>query len=174
MAENTYFEHTGVYDSHSRINHALRFLENYTAKIDSADYSGSYLPYYHPQAVFHDATGVNYFGGEAIWKWIIGLFAPMSKIYMETKQILVISRPDGEHVIFCEWMAHFWIEGKREKVTIPRSMVFTLGKAEGVEGYGGQVGFEDLQIKNVRLYYDRSMLVPFLRRSEQEQERFGA
>jgi hypothetical protein len=173
MAENTYFEHNGVYDAHTRTHHALRFLENYTAKIDSADYSGSYLPYYHRNAIFHDATGVDYVGGEAIWKWIMGLFGPMSKIWMEAKQILVISRPSGEHVIYCEWLAHFWIKGVEEKVVIPRSMVFTLDKAEGVEGYDGQVGFEGLQIKDARLYYDRSMLVPFLRRSEQEKEKFG-
>ena len=80
MAENTYFEHNGVYDAHARTNPALRFLENYTAKIDSVDYSGSYLPYYHPNAVFHDATGVDYLGGAEIWKWIIGHFGPMSKI----------------------------------------------------------------------------------------------
>lgn len=56
---------------------------------------------------------------------------------------------------------------------IPRSMVFTLAKAEGV-GHDGEVGFEGLPINDVRLYYDRSMLVPVLRRSEQEREKFGA
>lgn len=76
-------------------------------------------------------------------------------------------------MIYCEWSAHFWIKGVEEKVVVPRSMVFILGKAEGVEEYEGEVGFEELQIKDVKLYYDRSMLVPYLRRSEQEKQKFG-
>jgi hypothetical protein len=64
MAQNTYFEHNDSYDARTRTNTALRFLENYTARIDSADYSGSYLPYYHPNAVFH----VDYVGSDAVWK----------------------------------------------------------------------------------------------------------
>jgi len=60
-------------------------------------------------------------------------------------------------------------------VSIPRAMVFTLGKAEG-DGSGSVdgVGFEGLQIVDARLYYDRSLLVPVLKRSEQEKEKFGA
>ncbi|TAQ90316.1 hypothetical protein B7494_g1353 [Chlorociboria aeruginascens] len=171
MAENTCFVHEGPYpDDHSRQNHALRFLEHYAQKINSAEYSGSYLPYYHPDAVFHDATGVDYVGGEAIWTWIRGLFAPFEKIYMEGKHILVIAKPDGTHVIYCEWLAHFWLKGHQEDITIPRSMVFTLGRAEGD---GEAIGFEGLQILDVRLYYDRSLLTPYLRRSEQEVEKFG-
>jgi hypothetical protein len=57
---------------------------------------------------------------------------------METKQIQVISRPSREHVIYCEWLAHFSVKGVEEKVVIPRSMVFTLGKAEGVRGMMGR------------------------------------
>jgi hypothetical protein len=173
MSQNTYFEHHGSgYDAHTRSSPALRFLEHYSTKIDSADYAGSFLPYYHPNAIFHDATGVDYVGGAAIWKWIIGLFGPMSKIHMETQHLLVISRPDdGTEVIYGEWTAHFWVRGREEKVSIPRSMVFTLGKAEGE---GEVVGFEGLQIVDVRLYYDRSMLVPFLKKSAQELEKFGA
>ena len=37
---------------------------------------------------------------------------------------------------------------------IPRSMVFILGRAEGVEVYDGEAGFDGLQIKDVRLYYN--------------------
>jgi hypothetical protein len=96
---------------------------------------------------------------------------------METRHCLVITRPDGTHEIFCEWYAHFFLKGKGEegKVSIPRAMVFTLGKVEGdgSESVDG-VGFEGLQIVNARLYYGRSLLVPVLRRSEQEKERFGA
>jgi len=180
MAENTYFEHNGPYpDAHSQQSPALRFLANYTARIDSADYACSYLPYYHPDAVFHDATGVDYIGGAAIWTWITKLFAPFSRIYMETRHCLVVSRPDGTHTIYCEWFAHFWLKdvkeenGEQKKVIIPRGMVFELGPAEGDGSEGGEVGFEGLQIRSARLYYDRSLLVPFLRRSEQEVEKFG-
>ncbi|CZR51742.1 uncharacterized protein PAC_01619 [Phialocephala subalpina] len=183
MAENIYFEHKGPYDAHSRSNDALRFLANYTAKIDSANYDGSYLPYYHPDAVFHDATGIDYVGGQAIWTWITKLFEPFNSIYMEIRLCLVVSRPDGTHTIHCEWFAHFWLKhvkdenGESKKITIPRGMVFELGPAkdDGSERKAGEdVGFEGLQILSARLYYDRSLLVPYLRRSEQEVEKFGA
>jgi hypothetical protein len=38
----------------------------------------------------------------------------------------------------------------------------------------GEVGFEGLQIRDVRLWYDRSLLTGIFRRSEQEKEKFGA
>jgi acid phosphatase family membrane protein YuiD len=63
----TYFEHTGPYpNEHSNLSPALRFLANYTSRIDSADYDCSYLSYYYPNAVFYDATGVDYVGGAKI------------------------------------------------------------------------------------------------------------
>lgn len=96
---------------------------------------------------------------------------------METRHALVITRPDGTHEIFCEWYAHFWPKGRGEegKISIPRAMVFTLGKAEGDGSESGEkVGFEGLQILDVRLFYDRSLLVPVLKRSEGEKVRFGA
>jgi hypothetical protein len=69
----TYFHHDGAYPTPTtEKNAALRFLANYTKRIDSADYNTSYLPYYHPEAVFHDATGVDYVGGQAIWT--VGFF----------------------------------------------------------------------------------------------------
>ena len=120
--------------------------------------------------MFHDTSGVDYVGGEAIWKWIAGLFAPFDKIHMDSKYFLVISKLDGTYVIYAEWLAHFWLTGKKDAITIPRSMVFTLEKAEGE---GNVIGFKGLQILDARLYYDRSMLVPFLRKSEQKIEKFG-
>jgi hypothetical protein len=66
---STYFEHTGPYpNTHSDLSPALRFLANYTKRIDSTDYNCSYLPYYHPNAVFHNATAVDYVCGKAIWE----------------------------------------------------------------------------------------------------------
>jgi hypothetical protein len=96
---------------------------------------------------------------------------------METRQSLVITRPDGTHELFLEWFAHFWPEGRGEegKISIPRAMVFKLGKAEGDGSEGdSEVGFEGLQILDARLYYDRSLLVSMLKRSEGEKEKFGS
>ncbi|RDW77526.1 hypothetical protein BP6252_05579 [Coleophoma cylindrospora] len=180
MAENSYFEHKGSFpDDHSRENHALRFMEHYVSRIDSADYKCSYLPYYHPQAVFHDTTGVDYVGGPAIWEWISGLFGPMSKIEMETVETLVISKPNGTHVLYMELMSHFWLKSRAglPPIDIPRSMVFTLGPAAGEHGEEADqekgIGFEGLQIVDARLYYDRSLLLPHLVKSKQEVEKFG-
>ena len=99
---------------------------------------------------------------------------------MEGRHFIVASSvEDGTHVVYCEWYAHWWLVGKDgrdgEKITIPRSMVFTLGKAEGDGGEAVQqeVGFEGLQILDARLYYDRSLLLPHLRKSKQEIEKFG-
>ncbi|KAF7898618.1 hypothetical protein EAF00_005064 [Botryotinia globosa] len=74
-------------------------------------------------------------------------------------------------------------EKHREKISVPRSMVFTLVKAEG-EGTGKkldangdvveEVEFEGLKIGDVRLYYDRSLLKEVFKVSEQEMEKFGA
>jgi len=177
MSQNTYFEHEGRFPTpRSDTNPALRFLANYVKRIDSADYNNSWLPHYHPQAVFRDATGIEYKTGPVIWQWIHGLFAPFSKIEMETTNSLVISRPDGTHTIYGEWRAHFWLKESGQEIVIPRSMVFTLGKAEGTGAVGvdEEVGFEGLQILDVRLYYDRTLLTPYIKRSAQEVEKFGA
>ncbi|KAJ8066887.1 hypothetical protein OCU04_004273 [Sclerotinia nivalis] len=192
----TIHRHTGPFPTaSSRQNPALHFLENYVKKINSASYSGSYLSYYHPRSVFHDATGIDYVGGAVIWKWIQGLFGGdiFSEIDMEAKEFFVIGGlggqdegedgTDGEWKIFGESMAHWWVKSTGEKISVPRSMVFTLVKAEG-EGTGEmvdangavveEVGFGGLQIGDVRLYYDRSLLMEVFRKSEQEKERFGA
>jgi len=107
------------------------------------------------------------------------------KINMESKEFFVIGGDleDGEWKIYGEWLAHWWVQKTGEKISVPRSMVFTLVKAEG-EGTGQKVdangedvkeiGFEGLQIKDVRLYYDRSMLAGIFKKSEQEKEKFGA
>ena len=42
-----------------------------------------------------------------------------------------------------------------------------------MEEEGQEIGFEGLQILDARLYYDRSLLTPYLRVSEQEVEKFG-
>ncbi|CAD6445541.1 9a495e7c-721d-4823-8d04-75e55552fffc-CDS [Sclerotinia trifoliorum] len=197
----TIHQHTGPFPTVSSRQHpALRFLENYIKKINSASYSDSYLSYYHPRSVFHDATGIDYVGGAVIWKWIQGLFDGeiFSKIEMENKEFFVIGGIGGqgeeiegengmerEWKIFGESMAHWWVRSSGEKISVPRSMVFTLVKAEGEEMEEGEVvdangvlveevGFEGLQIGEVRVYYDRSLLMGIFRKSEQEKERFGA
>jgi hypothetical protein len=168
MAGNTYFEYHGTFpDAHTREHHALRFLEHYMTKIESTDYSGSYLPYYHPDAIFHDAQGVDYVGGEAIWKQFMRQFSLMSKLTLHGQHIFLVSKPDGTHTIFSEWLTQFWLNGREDPVKIPRSMVFKIGKAEGE---GDVVGFEGLQILDVRLYYDRSLLVSHLKQSAQEKK----
>ncbi|PQE04759.1 hypothetical protein CJF30_00004541 [Rutstroemia sp. NJR-2017a BBW] len=158
-------------------------MEFYVEKINTASYEGSYLPYYHPDSIFHDATGVDYVGGAAIWTWIRGLFGggKFERIEMETREFFVIGgfENEGEEIwkIYGEWLAHWWVKGTGEKITVPRGMVFTLGKAEGekVDGEGTEkVGFEGLQIRDVKLWYDRSLLTGIFKRSEQEKEKFGA
>lgn len=108
---------------------------------------------------------------------------------MESREFFVIGGLEGQHEeewkIYGEWIAHWWVKSTGEKISVPRSMVFTLVKAEGVGVGTGekvdangavveQVGFEGLQIGDVRLYYDRSMLAGVFRRSEQEKEKFGS
>ncbi|THV49864.1 hypothetical protein BGAL_0175g00010 [Botrytis galanthina] len=191
----TIHQHIGPFPTPSSRQHpALHFLEHYASKINSASYTGSYLSYYHPRSIFHDATGVDYIGGAVIWKWIQGLFGGeiFSKIEMESKEFFVIGGLEkettgpagkGEWKIYGEWIAHWWVKSTGEKISVPRSMVFTLVKAEG-EGTGKkldangevveEVGFEGLQIGDVRLYYDRSLLKGVFKISEQEIEKFGA
>ncbi|EDO03019.1 hypothetical protein SS1G_05496 [Sclerotinia sclerotiorum 1980 UF-70] len=194
----TIHQHTGPFPTLSSRQHpALRFLENYVKKINSTSYSNSYLSYYHPRSIFHDATGIDYVGGAVIWKWIQGLFDGeiFSKIEMENKELFVIgglggqeereggNEMEGEWKIFGESVAHWWVKSTGEKISVPRSMVFRLVKAEdeatgeGVDANGvvvEEVGFEGLQIGEVRVYYDRSLLMGVFRKSEQEKERFGA
>ncbi|KAH6679174.1 hypothetical protein B0J14DRAFT_558504 [Halenospora varia] len=175
--KTTYYHHTGPWPTpETEKVPALKFLANYTKRIDSADYDCSWLPYYHPDAVFHDATGRDYVGGQVIWDWIVNLFAPFRKLYMESVEFFVASTtlPSGdvEHTIFGEWRMHVWpkeTEGDEGKITIPRAMIFRIGKAEGEgkgEEGGEEVGFEGLQIRDVRLFYDRTLLVPLLKKGE--------
>ncbi|KAG4026754.1 hypothetical protein MFRU_037g00650 [Monilinia fructicola] len=181
----TIHHHLGPFPTpESRRHPALRFLENYIDKINSASYQGSYLPYYHPRSTFHDATGVDYIGGAAIWRWIRELFGgdTFSRIEMECKEFLVVGGwEDGGWKIYGEWMAHWWVKETGEKISVPRSMVFRLVRAEGegrgknVDGNGEMVedvGFEGLQIGDVRLYYDRSLLLGVFKRSE-ERDKLG-
>jgi hypothetical protein len=117
---------------------------------------------------------VEYVGGPAIWTAVTGLFTPFSKIEMENQRTLVVSRPDGTHAVQCETIAQLWLKGAGEKISVPSSKVFTLGKAEwdGSEG-NGEAGFEGLQILDARLYHDRSVLPQCPRKSEQEVETVG-
>ncbi|KAM3075139.1 hypothetical protein ACMFMG_007404 [Clarireedia jacksonii] len=177
----------------SRQHPALRFLEFYVEKINGASYEGSYLPYYHPEAVFHDATGVDYVGGAEVWTWIRGLFGAgtFERIEMEAREFFVVGvggeeGGEGNEIwkIYGEWLARWWVKGSGEVIEVPRGMVFTLGKAEGESGKEkggkdangdlvGEVGFEGLQIRDVKLWYDRSLLMGIFKRSEQEKKKFG-
>lgn len=101
---------------------------------------------------------------------------------MECKEFLVVGGwEDGGWKIYGEWMAHWWVKETGEKISVPRSMVFRLVRAEGegrgknVDGNGEMVedvGFEGLQIGDVRLYYDRSLLLGVFKRSE-ERDKLG-
>lgn len=93
---------------------------------------------------------------------------------MENQRTLVISRPDGTHVVQSERIAHTWLKGEEEKIVVPTSMVITLGKAEGDHVEGNEdVGFEGLQILDAKWYHDRSMMPQYPRKSEQEVQKVG-
>jgi hypothetical protein len=82
----------------------------------------------------------------------------MSKVYIEKTHSLVISRPERRHVIYVEWLAHFWFKVRKIRLRFRGVWWLHLGRRRK---YDREVGFEGLQIRNVRLYYDRSMLTPF-------------
>lgn len=46
---------------------ALRFLDNYTRRIECTDYTCSHFSFFHPHTTLRDATGTEYVGGPAIY-----------------------------------------------------------------------------------------------------------
>jgi len=81
-------------------------------------------------------------------------------------------------MIYCEWL-RILAEGSKGGGESEYREEYGVYVGEGREarwaggGERAEIGFEGLQILDARLYYDRSLLTPYLRVSEQEVEKFG-
>ena len=158
----TIFRHKGPFDSESRQNRALRFIEEYTNDIASSlklQYPDT--KYYSPTCVFFDTTSVTYTGAKAIKEWMLQLFSPFDKIGCEGMSFLVVdeSSSDGtKYTVNAEFMMEYYLKGSLEPIAAPRMFVFEIGDSVTEDG------FDRLQFTDVKLYWDTDLVKSEIKR----------
>jgi hypothetical protein len=152
----TVFRHKGHWDTHTRENRALRFLESYALAVES-DLSLPYpnTKYYSLPCPFFDTTNVTYTGADAIKTWMLKLFSPFDKVRLESLNFMVVDESESGkayYTVNAEFMAKYWLKGDPEPILAPRLFVFTVTDTETEDGFDG------LQFSEVHLYWDTALV----------------
>jgi hypothetical protein len=143
-----------------------RFFHQYVLTVDSAGYnSGSGLRFYSPTVTFHNQNGAVYHGGDEMWAWMKKLFGVFSKIRHDWIHFVEIGLDEeGTTQIYLQGMRDLWmlggdVEGE-PSVSIPVTFIAVVGRSDG--GTGGTETPEGLCFREVWLYWDTALLLPFL------------
>lgn len=150
--------HEGPWDTSSRQNPALNFIETYTAEICS-DLSLPIAPtrFFSPSCSFYDATNITYTGATNIIEWMRGLFAPFSKLEFQYINAFVIDwtgdqQNESKYTVIGEFDAYYWFKGDPEKISVPRMMIFEIGSGSSDDACHG------LEYTSVKLYWNTAIL----------------
>jgi hypothetical protein len=170
MHINGYLTYHGSFSPTTRAIPTISFIEKYSRAVDTLSLSSPYHSWYAPTAIFHNANGTVYSGGDAIWTWMRGLFSPFIAINHDIKTIRVFGAREGEisggkievegEVGDAEWVVletetSFWLkDGKLrgEAVKVPRLLMFLVGPSEVGMGTDG------LWILDARVWWDSGVL----------------
>lgn len=137
-----------------------RFFKQYVDAVDSRGYdSGSGLKFYSEDVVFHNQNNAVYHGGDEMWAWMKKLFGVFERIHHDWIQFLEIERDDGTSQIYTQNIRNLWLRGNKEReptVSIPVTMIAIIGKSNDKKTPEG------LHFKEVWLYWDTALLLPFL------------
>lgn len=141
-----------------------RFFRQYVDAVDSKGYNvGSGLKFYSKDVTFHNQNNAVYHGGEEMWAWMKKLFGVFERIKHDFVHLVEIERDDGSSQIYTQAIRKLWLlgnAGEEPTVSIPVTMIAIIGES-GVEGTP-----EGLDFKEVWLYWDTALLMPFLAKDE--------
>jgi hypothetical protein len=137
-----------------------RFFKQYVEAVDSKGYNiGSGLKFYSPDVAFHNQNNAVYHGGEEMWAWMKKLFGVFEQIRHDWIHFVEIERDDGTSQIYTQNVRNLWLLGNMSEeptVSIPVTMIAVIGKSGRAETPEG------LHFKEVWLYWDTALLLPFL------------
>jgi hypothetical protein len=137
-----------------------RFFKQYVEAVDSKGYNiGSGLKFYSPDVTFHNQNNAVYHGGEEMWAWMKKLFGVFEQIRHDWIHFVEIERDDGTSQIYTQNVRNLWLLGNKSEeptVSIPVTMIAVIGKS------GREETPEGLEFKEVWLYWDTALLLPFL------------
>jgi hypothetical protein len=143
---------------------AQRFFHQYVSTVDAKGYNtGSGLKFYSPTVTFHNQNGAVYHGGDEMWAWMKKLFGVFSKLQHDFVHFVEIELDDeGTSRIYYQGTRNLWVlgadEGGEPTVSIPMTFIAVVGKSDA----GGQETPEGLCFREVWLYWDTALLLPFL------------
>ncbi|KAK6207704.1 hypothetical protein QIS74_12785 [Colletotrichum tabaci] len=139
---------------------AQRFFQQYVNAVDSRGYdTGSGLKFYSSDVTFHNQNNAVYHGGDQMWVWMKKLFGVFERIHHDWIQLLEIKLDDGRSKIYTQNVRNLWVNGNKSEtpsVSIPITMIAIIGKSNDDNTPEG------LNFKEVWLYWDTSLLTPFL------------
>ncbi|KAH6695695.1 hypothetical protein F5X68DRAFT_227665 [Plectosphaerella plurivora] len=137
-----------------------RFFKEYVDAVDSRGYdSGSGLKFYSKDVTFHNQNNAVYHGGDEMWAWMKKLFGVFERIHHDWIQLLEIKREDGTSQIYTQNVRNLWVNGNKSdtpSVSIPVTMIAIIGESNDENTPEG------LHFKEVWLYWDTALLLPFL------------
>ncbi|KAF4458695.1 hypothetical protein FALBO_14566 [Fusarium albosuccineum] len=137
-----------------------RFFKQYVDAVDSRGYdSGSGLKFYSEDVIFHNQNNAVYHGGDEMWAWMKKLFGVFERIHHDWVRFLEIECDDGTSQIYTQNIRNLWLRGNKEReptVSIPVTMIAIIGKSHDEKTPEG------LHFKEVWLYWDTALLLPFL------------
>jgi len=125
--------------------------------------TGSGLEFYSPDVTFHNQNGAVYHGGDKMWAWMKKLSSVFERIRHDHIHLVEIERDDGTTQIYQQGIRNLWLvgeEGEEPTVSIPVTFIAVVGKSGG--GVGEQQTPEGLCFKEVWIYWDTALLLPFL------------
>jgi hypothetical protein len=93
-------------------------------------------------------------GGEASWKLFGTFYTPFPKVTREFRSLIVVSDEEaGTHSIHIEITTSLYIdESGQERVDVPQSFTYEVGKANEGKGTHG------FQFREIRCYYDMALI----------------
>lgn len=118
---------------------------------------------YAPSAVFFDTTNVTYTGADVIKKWMRQLFSKLDKLEADPKSFLVIDESTANKALYtvnAEFNFRYFVKGDPSPILVPRIFVFEIRDKESEDG------FDDLQLFDIKLYWDTAQLKDEIRRRD--------
>jgi hypothetical protein len=160
------FTHSGPFNSESRQQPALKFLEKYIEKIDTCDLFGtSSTEFYSSIALFRDTNGQVHVGGDQIWNCLTRFSTAFTKSAHHVVQLTILPEADGKQVVHAEFLTDFWLRGEDDELHAPRFFVFVIGKSEVGTGTDG------LQFEEVKLFWDTGIVGRFVTEMRKRSEK---
>lgn len=137
-----------------------KFFKQYVAAVDSRGYNvGSGLKFYSKDVIFHNQNNAEYHGGEEMWAWMKKLFGVFERIHHDWIEFVEIDLNDGTSQIYTQNIRNLWLAGNKDEkptVSVPVTMIAKIGKSND------ESTPEGLHFKEVWLYWDTALLLPFL------------